>query len=170
MKDKNFLYISLLALWPLILIFRVPLEKHLPLYLLLGMKVVAFFAFANAIIQSIRKGKRWQKIAGISLGLLSFVIIKFDLPERAFLGNRIGEDYIAEAPGFIELMVYDRECRLGYGGILGVTNIFYCDYEIDNDIFWILTNERILELEGSVFNVNGRELEIRRKNVVQHGI
>jgi hypothetical protein len=170
MKDKNLLYISLLVLWPLILIFRVPFEKNLPLDLLFWMKIGAFFAFAFAIIQSIREGKRSLRIAGISLSILSFVFLKFDLSERLFLGNRIGEDYIAEAPGFIELMVYDRECTFGYGGIFGVTDIFYCNYEIENDTFWILTNERILELEGSIFKVKGRELEIRRKNVVQHGI
>lgn len=170
MNDKKFLDISFLALWPLILIFRVPFEKILSLEFMFWLKLVAFFVFVYTAVQSIRRGKRMQSIVGVVLSVSAFVVINSNLSQRMFLGNKIGKDYVAEAPGFIELMVYDKECTFGYGGIFGVTDIFYCDYEIDNGTFWILTNERILELESSIFKVKGQELEIRRKTVIQHGI
>ncbi|MFT5157490.1 MAG: hypothetical protein ACI83I_002051, partial [Bacteroidia bacterium] len=110
----------------------------------------------------VSSGKKWQYLLWLCLYLLFSTPIS---QKKLFLGQEIGVAFVAESPGYMALKVYEEECTIEYGGIFGFTDIFYCDYEIKNGIFWIFTNERNLYFERSMFMIKGQELEIRRKSM-----
>ena len=163
MRKNILLNLSLMVLWPISLMLKVPLEKVFPVNIVWGIWVLACIAFFVGLIRTMIHGKTWLRSVSVILFVWVCTTIYFDFSTNIFLGDKIAETYYAEAPGFIELKVYNRGCTFSYGGLLGVSEIFYCDYQTDDQFFWILTEESILDLELSVINLDGKDLIIKRK-------
>lgn len=53
---------------------------------------------------------------------------------------------------------------ISYGGPFGVDVISYYSYKVENEIFRILTEERLLELSTLFVTIDGKRLEIRKKS------
>ena len=163
MDSNKIITISLLVTYPILLILAVPLEMRLSLGTVWWINLVAFIGFTAALFYVIFRSKDKLKWLSLLPALIVWLTLQFSLSTRIFLGKQIGEAYVAEAPAYTTLQVYEQKCAFGHGGIFGLRAIFYCDYEIANEQFFILTEERLLDLELAVVSINGKQLEIRRK-------
>src|SRR6478672_11886888 len=123
---------------PLCLIAEVYLQQHVSLQILSMLYFVLFIVFIAAVYICI-KGKQWVALAiGVASAVLCGFIMMNSWSERIFLGRPIGSVYRAEAPGYIELIVYEKgRCTVGYGGVTGLSQIGFNTYELKQDTMYI---------------------------------
>lgn len=159
----NSLLVALLALWPLLLLLKVFVLQLLGL---VPYRVVLFSAFAVWVVAWIYAYKNECRIpvfAWVVSLVISLCLLFTDWNEQLFLGKVIACDYLADAPGYSEIKVFSRgTCRISYGGIMGNSEVWYCDYKIRDNEIQILTTGRIVDLGHTGIRVNGTDLIIRR--------
>ncbi len=151
-----------LTLFPLVMLFEVPIEKSVGVYALSGIYLCSFMLFIWGLLQAVVR-KMWLILAW-GIGMLSFWGYAWNqaLSQNLFLGKTMASAYYAESPGYIELKIYEGgDCTIGYGGILGISDIFYCPYRIQDDVLLIETEETLAELKAySPIKINGKEYSI----------
>ncbi|MES2616283.1 MAG: hypothetical protein V4613_00285 [Bacteroidota bacterium] len=126
----------------LVLITEVFLQQYVPIQFLSLLYFVLFTVFIAAIYICV-KGKQWLALSlGVASGVLCVSMMLNNWSESIFLGKPIGSIYRAEAPGYIELIVYEKgRCTVGYGGITGLSKIGFNTYELKQDTIYVSAKE-----------------------------
>ena len=120
MKTPFVRVIFALTPFPFLALLEVPLEKAAGPGIQMGASFISFLLFLWGLIEA-KNQKSWGILTG-GVGIVLFVGYCWRNPvsENLFLGQPIGRAYYAEAPGFIELTVYEnQDCIITYGGPIG---------------------------------------------------
>jgi len=127
------------------------------------LQLCAFLWFLSWSIWFIKRRYKWAILSSLAILILSLYLLVTDTARNYHLGEQIAYEYVAEAPAYEELRVYKNGvCAIGWGGIFGIHERFYLNYQTDRDTFWIKTDVNSSELfyYGRV-NLNNKEYPIR---------
>lgn len=153
------------TIWPLAIFFAIPILLSMPrLYSII--ELGAFLIFLSIFYWVIKKHFRRSILFGLAMASISLFLLISGTGRELHLGKQIAYVYIPETPAYEELKVYyNGVCMIGYGGIFGTTDRFYCPYTIERDTFFIDTEENASELfyYGRV-ELEGKEFPIKRLN------
>lgn len=151
--------LSLFFIWPLLLLFQVPLERYLGSGICFYMLLVGFFSFAFGLITAMRKKDTSYLGLGVLMSLSIALLIITDASIHIFLGKQIGETRLADAPGWLSLKVYDKGvCTLTHGGPIGGSRVYYSQYEIANGLLLVDSSIALSDLEGNNIVINENQV------------
>lgn len=163
-KRKTILLSAVLIIWPVILLCKVLIINITGLSAYRILLLLALSAWIVTTIYAVRKEQRVVVFVWV-LSLLNVIQILYQNgSEKLFFGLELAKAYVAEAPGYSELTLYNgNNYRVGHGGILGDTDVFYGKYEMNDSIVWLDTEQSIFDLEGSSILINGTRRIIKQK-------
>lgn len=112
-----------------------------------------------------------MSVLGLMVLIVTLIIYMKDVSIKIFLGNEIAIDYVAESPGYTEVILYNSsKSTVKYGGIFGATDVFYLDYYIEGDSIVLISQDSSITIMNKSIEMDGKKYDLKLKNSIDSQI